>query len=101
MHLRGIENVRYKLHGYEELNRAVKRMQHSALERVKSEFLSKWKEEVFLNPAIAGEGILEQYNFSAVEKFYNLALHRNLIRDAEIGRKFFIPRMVSWTNRSI
>lgn len=95
----GIENVTYKLQRHEELNRVVQRMKHSALERVKSEFLSEWEEEFFLNPAIAGDGILEQYNFSAVETIYNLALHRNLIRDAEIEGKIFVPRMVSWANR--
>jgi hypothetical protein len=96
----GIQNVTHKLQRHDELNRAVKRMKQSALERVSSEFLSKWEEKLFLNPASAGEGILEMYNFSAVETIYNLALHRNLIRDAEIEGKVFVPRMVSWANRS-
>jgi Mg-chelatase subunit ChlI len=92
----GMQNLTSKLRRYEELNRIVERLKRLATQKISSEFLTKQESELFCHYTSATEEIVEQYNYSAVEVISNMALHCNLITEAEIRGKVFVPSMVSW-----
>lgn len=94
-------NITYALQRCGQLNEAVGWMQKAAQEKVEKG-LNEAERELYANPASVDEGMLEEYNHSALETLINIACHRGIISKSLIteiidGQGVFVPKLVGWS----
>jgi len=88
------EGIPGQLQGCEELRKAVDWMKRVAPERINSNLLNKTEKKLIYNPDMVPQSVRNEYDYSALETIVNVALHRRIITESNMGQ-FFVPQKIT------